>query len=643
MAGALLAGLLAVRGELATPVADLLRQVGAAVPPWRAGAAEAVVVALAAAAAGQLHVTGGRLVGIAQLVPVLTVLAIGLLVARITRPVARWAGRRACRRGRIAALLAARHLGRRGSAARLIPLLVVAIALLGFGVAAADVAARGRDAAASVELGAARVLQVRPVPVARLLAATHAADPAGRYAMAAVPIVPLTDEPARLAVDTSRLASVGYWPANAGISAADAAARLHPPAAGPVEVRGTILTADVTVDGGATAGGGGTAASDAPWAGARLSVDLVSPTGLPLPVDLGSLRPGRAAYSAPVACADGCRLAQLAITVDRSTSPLSVAVADLRQRGPGGERTVDGFTDPDRWRLRPAQDVRSAPDFAVGRAGMLVKISALAGPARATIVGVDTPYPLPVVNAGALPVRGVGGLDSYLERVTSAAQVPVLPRVGTAGVLMDLEYAARVGSPLAAVDGEVWLAAGAPAGIVGRLADQGLQVVGERTLADLRSRYEAQGPVAAIRFNLLSTVFVVLLAVGAVLLVATVDRRRYVEELRALRVQGIRRATVASTAIRMYLWVVLVGLAGGAAAAAAAWAIAGPKLPVLSGDAAPVPPPAWPAVGAVLPALGATVAVLGLVIVAAAVPLYRAAAWTGTTSVRDDGSLGRVR
>jgi hypothetical protein len=59
VAGALLAGLLALRGELATPAADLLRSTGRRARARWGGATEAVVVVLAVAATGQLVTSGG--------------------------------------------------------------------------------------------------------------------------------------------------------------------------------------------------------------------------------------------------------------------------------------------------------------------------------------------------------------------------------------------------------------------------------------------------------------------------------------------------------------------------------------------------------------------------------------------------------
>jgi hypothetical protein len=583
------------------------------------------------------------LVGIAQLAPGLVVLAVGLMVGRLLRPVAAFAGRRAARSGRTATLLATRHLARPGGVSRLVPLIVVAVALLGFGVATGDVAARGREAAASVTLGAPRVLQVRAVPVPVLLAATHTADPAGRYAMAAVRVAgAFPDEPPKIAVDAGRLAAVATWPAGSAVSAATVAARLRPAAPDPMVVRGTLLPVDVDGDG--LAGGG---------PGLELVTFLVGSDGAPVRASFGALRGGPHSYTTDVDCAGGCRLAEIVAAPPSDTArpardatgddpddladvaaSTTMAITDLRTGDPRGTgQPVAGFTDPHRWRIRPGLDDRQSggdtPAPVPG--GLRVTLDSSGRGDQLVLAAVDLPYPLPVLATRRLPDRGLGGLDDSLERVTPVAPtgaVPVIPGIGPVGVLMDLDAVARAGRPQGGVVGEVWLARDTPPAVVEALTRAGLQILDERSHAALLAGYEAQGPAVAVRFNVLAAILAMLLGIGAVVLVAAVDRRTLAEEFAALRVQGVGGRVVTAVALRMYLWTMLVGFGGGVLAAAAAWAVVGPRLPVFATDVVPVPAPAWPTATAVLPALAATALGLGLAAAAAANAVRRATSIT---------------
>ena len=102
--------------------------------------------------------------------------------------------REALRRGRLAAGLAAVQLARRPGSQRLFVLLAVAVGMLSFVSAGTDVAAHGpRRPGAASSPAAPRVLTVDQADVRRLLTVTRAVDPAGAWAMAAMPV--RADEP----------------------------------------------------------------------------------------------------------------------------------------------------------------------------------------------------------------------------------------------------------------------------------------------------------------------------------------------------------------------------------------------------------------------------------------------------------------
>jgi hypothetical protein len=109
--------------------------------------------------------------------------------------------------------------------------------MLSFVAAGTDVAAHARNDRALVVTGAPRVLYVDQADVRRLLTVTRAVDPAGTWAMAAMPVAQTNPEaPPVLAVDSTRLAAVSVWRPEFGSEAASVAAALAPPTARPVRL-----------------------------------------------------------------------------------------------------------------------------------------------------------------------------------------------------------------------------------------------------------------------------------------------------------------------------------------------------------------------------------------------------------------------
>ncbi|WP_027344366.1 FtsX-like permease family protein [Hamadaea tsunoensis] len=209
------------------PVADLMRRTPARRRAVVAGLGEVFVVLLTVAAGYQIT-ADAHPSGVALLTPVLVAVATGLVARRIVALLAERAGRAGLRRGRLNAAMFALSVARRPSLARLLTLLVVLFGVVGFAVAATATGADARAERARLDVGAPEVLQVRPLTAAELLKAVRAADPTGKYAMAAYR---LRDQrfPA-LAVDSPRLASVGFWSQDATVSLRQAAELLHPSA-----------------------------------------------------------------------------------------------------------------------------------------------------------------------------------------------------------------------------------------------------------------------------------------------------------------------------------------------------------------------------------------------------------------------------
>ncbi|MEU7872488.1 hypothetical protein [Dactylosporangium sp. NPDC049140] len=368
----------------------------------------------------------------------------------------------------------------------------------------------------------------------RLLAVARAADPDARYAMAVVP------GPDLLAVDATRLSTVAVWhPSYAEESLPGLARALHPiPAAPPVTMRGDTVAFTVTatrLDG--------------------LAPDLVARLapldGAPgFEVRLGTLRTGRQVYSGRAACTAGCRLAGLEVGLPGTAGPtVTFTLHDPPTRD---------------WRTPPDGSVTAAPD------GVTFTLQAGAAPGVGLLRPAGVPDRIPVVSTAPPPPDGL--LDAFDDTplpVTAAATVHTLPRLGSHGTLVDLEYADRLAGDSGAADqAEVWLAPGTPQSIVDALTAGGLTVTGERTVAAERAVLSRSGGALGTRFSLLAGVAAILLG-AAGLAVTTLGASR--ADLVALRRQGVPARVTRRVEPVATLTLVAVALVTGAAAAAVAW------------------------------------------------------------------------
>ncbi|GIE97178.1 FtsX-like permease family protein [Paractinoplanes rishiriensis] len=572
-AAALFTTLLAERRQLGRPVAELLRRVPPSGSTATAVAAEAVFVLLAAAAVVQLLTTGGSLTGVGTFATGLVLVAAALVTARLLLPWATVFARRQLRRGRVGAALAGYQLSRRPGGVRLFALLTAAVAVVGYAAAAVDVAARGRAEQAGVGTGAARVVSVGPVSRQGLLAAVRRIDPDGTFAMAAVRLPGAIDRAPVLAVDTTRLAAVATW-AGSGPAAERAGPRLHPAAPTGHPVRGGRLAVDVTTAGLA--------------AGKPLLLTLVlSPAGglADEEVSLGELRPGRHTYAQDTpACATA--------SCDLKAVRIAGYPGSLELTGTFTLHTVGGAPLPAGWRVTEGGRVTAGPD------GLDIEITSLNGlPLGLAVQPGDVPDPMPVAVAGAVPAS-VTGLDGRPVPVGAALTLPAVPGVGTPGVLADLDYADRLavdGAPSST--GQVWLAAGAPADVLTRLRDAGLVVTSDVRARDVRSGLDEQGPALALWFYVIVAALATALAAGALVLAATVDRARRVEDLSALRGQGLDRSAVRQSTLWTYPVLVGAAVLAGTGIALLGWRLTGWALPLAGIAPPPIPLPLLPRPG----------------------------------------------
>ncbi|WP_426511982.1 hypothetical protein ACPPVO_15955 [Dactylosporangium sp. McL0621] len=549
--GALLAGLAVGIRTVSGPVTTLLRRIDARGGRWGARLAAFAAVA-AAAATFQVRGSSG---GVAGLAPALVLLAAALLAAVAAPPLAARLGRLALRRGRLTGALAGLGLARRPSSARLLAVLVVALSSLAFAAAATTTAGQRRDERADREMGAATVLSVSAPSRRALLDAVHAADPGGRHAMAVVPF------PGGLAVDAPRLTF------GDGLSA-----RLHPSDLGePAVVRGSSLSLDITV-------------THLDRTDDAFSAVVAPLDGRPnATVEFGAVRPDRHTYTAAAPCSGGCRLLQIAFRLATYAGPaleltLHNAPATAWQAPPGGTATAQG-------------------------ADVLLKLPPGPGAGTGVLRPGNGPAVLPVVSTGPLPPDGQLTVFDRQRPLpaTVAATVPRLPRLGTSGLLVDLEYADRLSTDSSATGAQVWLSADAPPALLDALAANGVTVTERRTIADARAALAGEGSALGLRFYLVAGLLAVVLAAAA-LLSGTVEGSS--GDLRALRAQGLaaRRARVVEPLAAL----LLVAFAGVVAvpATVAAWAAAAP--PELRGV---------PSLGPPALALGAALLVLAAVAV----------------------------
>ncbi|NMO57371.1 ABC transporter permease [Actinoplanes sp. TBRC 11911] len=563
---AVLTALVAQRKQVATPVAELLRRAPVVPNSAVAIAFEVVFVVFAGVAAVQLGI-GRDLRGLGTFATALVLLALAMIVGRLLLP---WAGpisRRALSRGRLALALAGFQLFRRPGAVRLFALLTAAVAVAGYASYAVDVGAAGRVEQSVLGTGAARVVTVSAVSRQGLLGAVRAVDPSGAYAMAAIRL-PGT---AGLAVDSTRLAAVAAWPSD-GPSIASVAHALHPAPATGVLLPGPKALFDITTTG---------FAADKSVA-ATVFLSPVSGLADQI-VPLGVLREGRHMYGrADVPeCAKGCLVNAFEVSSDPTVTDVAGHIVVHSLSG------VSLGALP--WRTAAGGRVRSGPD------GLQMDVVSLNGLRGMFAEPADVPLPVPVAAADRPSLLKMTGLDAVEMPVKVAARLPVVPGVGAPATLIDLDYADRMSTDGAQSEGaEVWLGPRSPADILDRLTAQRLVITGDTSAARVRQRLDDQGPALALWFYAMVAVLAVALAAGALILASAVDRARRVEDLTALRDQGLGRAVLRRATLWTYPVLVAMAVPAGVVIALLGWRITGWALPLAGIDPLPFPLSSWP-------------------------------------------------
>jgi putative ABC transport system permease protein len=198
--------------------------------------------------------------------------------------------------------------------------------------------------------------------------------------------------------------------------------------------------------------------------------------------------------------------------------------------------------------------------------------------------------------------------------VTRPVRLPAVPAAGVRATLVDLEYADLLSAATGdATDPQVWLSDRAPPDILDRLSARGLVVISEVRAAQVRAQLDRQGPALALWYYLLAGCLATALAAGALILAATVDRARRVEDLSALRGQGLGRAAVRQATLWTYPVLVAIAVLAGTAIALLGWWLTGWALPLAGLDPPPLPLPGWPRAWAPAGTAAAVLVVLALV------------------------------
>ncbi|MGX6607131.1 FtsX-like permease family protein [Micromonosporaceae bacterium Da 78-11] len=586
---------------LRLPVATLLRQVSSGRGDWRAGLADLLLLAVAVAAVYQAR-SGDPGNGLAQAAPALVALAVALLLARLLGRVADRGGGAAVRAGRLRLGLTGVQVSRQPGSDRVFALVVVAVAMFATALGGWNGERVARTERSGAELGATRVLTVQAANRSVLEHAVRQADPRGDQAMAAV--VDTTSIPPVLAVDSSRLAAVARWRPEYGPIGTLPTAVAEAPGPSPLPaITGDRLTVRARKDGGAAA--------------ALTLVLQNDATGTTAKVGFGVLADGEQTRSAPVtgcAPAPGCRILRWEMTTPpeadgRSTAAAFgtvVTVRGLTQQGPAATvpdsaaTVLDSAALADIARWRPGT-TGAALDIAAadGALRMAVDQNSAGYPQIGVEVwAVDTALPVPVVLAG--PAEQTWQFDEPNLFSFGGSPIPVrvagtataLPVLGTAGVLTDLDTARRIiGDTSPPGEFQVWLAPTADPGIVDALTRTGLTVLDDRSLTGHAARLAQQAPSAVARFTLLCGLIGLLLAAAALAVAGAVDRRTRLEQLRALRVQGLPRRAASVTAWSGTAALIVAALLGGVAAAALAQPLARVEVPAFTDGWAVLPAP----------------------------------------------------
>jgi putative ABC transport system permease protein len=541
-----------------------------------------------------------------------------------------------------------RRLGRTPSALTAAVLVCLGVAVTGWASQVAVTADRLQVDRARASVAASSVLAVGVRDDVAFVDAVRAADPDGDRAMA-VDVLRRGQGVGRIvAVDTSRLGAVSAW--SAAWSSAGSPERLAELLAPPVDDSFVLTGSSVSLDVAdvTTIAPQGLTLEGFPTDLADVSLRMVvqAADGWHT-VDLGAPRDGTlTSVPGRFPCEAGCRVVWLGLTSSRATAPtfgVALSVTGISTDQVSAAGTAD-WVAPDRWRdrvgegvdpTRPATTTISDAGRNGGGAGLALSFLDQQGGNTASIATHDAPEPLPVVVADGTqttPFAGVeGGLVGVAPDLTSrvlaqVGQARILPRLGGEGILVDLPLLDRVSDPGASeAEHEVWLApmsTAEEARVVSALSDQGVEVVGTRTLQEVTDGYRHASPTRASSLALVVGAAALLLTLAATVAARVVSAPSRRGDRAALESAGVPRRRLRRAAALEVFLPPAVGTVLGGAAGLVAYLLTVSRLPLVVGSGRVPPPDLVPSWGPLVLLVVGTLALLaGVAGVAARVEL----------------------
>jgi putative ABC transport system permease protein len=627
-AGGLLATVLGARKILRRRLSEELTGSEAAPSDVARALFEGMTVMLAIGAVVELRVSGvlsgGQPNPLALFAPGLIAVAVGILGVRavpvLCAAVARWTKDSS----HVAGHLAVRQAVRRPANLRQILVLALATGLASFAVVGWAVAANNRVTRADFETGAARVLLVRVPASVNLVNAVRAADPSGKYAMAAEESITPSEE--LLAVDVTRLNRVGYWQRSVSNHTLQELSQwLRPKVTQAMVLSGRQARVTVTL-------------SAAVYPEPDLQFDLLDPGSNPTLVDFGQLSPGTHTYVAPLppTCVGGCRVTELipnwtAQPNGPQTVKYSLTLSQVQTRS-GSQGTwrsaYAGFARPGYWQpefsgasAQPNSNGKLLAHFTDSQTELLVP-GLVPGALPITLPGLST-----AAAQESNPVyASAEDFDGTELTLNLSRESIALPRLGEYGFLMDLPLALRAetGTPVA-TSLQVWLSPHAPSRITARLLRDGIRITSQQTPAPLLYRFDHGGLAYGYLFFLFAAAAALILAAGSGVASSLMSARGRVFELAVLRSVGVSRRTLLISLVEEQLLVVVPGVALGLIAGLIGAALALSSVPQFGSNAgAPVPATALPLLPIVVMAAVMLIVLIGTALVTSAVALRRA-------------------
>lgn len=230
-----------VRTVVKQPISTLLRRVVPRGSNRRVGLVDLCIIVIASA--GLIAaLTGGGRGPFPVLTPTLLALAAGLAFAHLLLPLAAAVSRQALRNGRLGLALGALQVSRRPAVTRIVAVVAVATALVGFAGQAASVAGHNRELRAGYETGADGILSMQSAELGDFLAALDKVDKDRNWLTpVAVAFPPSPDALRNMMIEPDSFRRIAFR--GDQLASAEGRQQFRAPATpAPIELKGDTLT-----------------------------------------------------------------------------------------------------------------------------------------------------------------------------------------------------------------------------------------------------------------------------------------------------------------------------------------------------------------------------------------------------------------